>query len=130
MTTIPPERVKELREFFREESQWGVQGLRKKQRDGYFDDLLAILDDYSALRAENERLRTDCAVATKMLDLAEGIIEKQGAELTKQRPLIEAAMADDSEPSFIEVQLRAHMNTAKLERLLRAALKLREEKGK
>jgi hypothetical protein len=49
--------------------------------DRDYADLLTILDDYSALKAEIERLRADCAVATKMLDLADGIIEKQGAEL-------------------------------------------------
>jgi len=125
MITIPPERVKELREFFREESQWGVQGLRKKQRDGYFDDLLAILDDYSALRAENERLRTDCAVATKMLDLAEGIIEKQGAELTKQRPLIEAVMGA---VVYESVDGKTRLRGDSEDTILRAALALREEK--
>ena len=62
----------------------------------------------NAIRREATKLRTDVYSA--------GCFTAQ-----------EAAMADDSEPSFIEVQLRAHMNVEKLERLLRAALKLRDE---
>ena len=67
-------------------------------------------------------------VLEKMLtaDLTRDVNEAH-TQLAKRAPLIEAVMADDSEPSFIEVQLRAHMNVEKLERLLRAALKLRDE---
>jgi len=39
--------------------------------------------------------------------------------------LLEAVEVEDTEPSFIEVQLRAHMNVEKLERLLCAARALR-----
>ena len=80
----------------------------------------AIAESLQDHQDEIERLRADCAVATKMLDLADGIIEKQVAELSamwaelshakevaegagyrlanaeaelaKQAPLIEAAM--------------------------------------
>jgi predicted nucleic acid-binding Zn-ribbon protein len=41
----------------------------------------AIAESLQDHQDEIERLRADCAVATKMLDLADGIIEKQGAEL-------------------------------------------------
>ena len=47
-------------------------------------------------------------------------------ELERVRPLVEAVEADNGQPSMVEVQLRAHMNPEKLERILRAALALKE----
>jgi len=146
MTTIPPERVKELRERLDEALQeWPLLFLSGVE----IEELLVLLSDYAALRAENEELHGECGtwedsfkrinaalskaeaelLAAQMTNAKNGaVIVEMMDEAERQRPLIEAVMAEDTEPSFIEVQLRAHMNTAKLERLLRAALALREEK--
>jgi len=119
MATIPPERVEKARWWLKEFMPLG---------GGMLEEVIAILDDYAALRAENELGKMLIDDLTRDLNEENARAEKAEAELAKQAPLIEAVMAEDTEPSFIEVQLRAHMNTAKLERLLRAALKLREEK--
>ena len=84
-----------------------------------------ILDDYSVLKAEVKRLNT---WHSTLSEAWKARAEKAEAELAKQAPLIAAVMAEDTEPSFIEVQLRAHMNVEKLERLLGEALKLRSAK--
>jgi len=153
MTTIMPERVKDIRD--------SVENHIAEPNEDWLEtinypDLLAVVDEHAALEAENERLRKlfDEAVgreatfaegyvkekaraekaeaelaAAQMTNAKNGaVIIEQMVALEHQRPLIEAVMAEDTEPSFIEVQLRAYMNTAKLERLLRAALALREEK--
>jgi len=87
--------------------------------------------DLMELRAQEAQLAKVCE-RNKLMDENFGsLLEKNinlEEQLAKQRPLIEAVMAEDAEPSFIEVQLRAHMNVEKLERLLRAALALRMEK--
>ena len=156
MTTIPPsakpniapseERVKELREFFREESQWRVQGLRKKQRDGYFDDLLAVLDDYSVLKAEAKRLNTWHSTLSEAwkarAEKSEARVKELEAELAKQAPLIDAVMASikrvlDFKPFWQKFDHSGFMNSTQLSdrdlfmKLMadcRAALALREEK--
>jgi len=129
VNNVPPERVKKLREWVEKKSE-GIA-----PNNTFYDpkmwtickDLLAILDDYPALKAGNE-------LATKMLGLADGIIEEQGAELAKQAPLIEAVMRADIE------ELRCDSTCAEVgdpmtlsddsKDILCAALKLREEKGK
>jgi hypothetical protein len=105
----------------------------------------AIAESLQDHQDEIERLRADCAVATKMLDLADGIIEKQGAELltaqmtnakngaviieqmaqlAKQAPLIEAIGG----PGEGEIEWGQYSTTKTAEAILRAALALREEK--
>jgi len=145
---IDAERAKELRVWLESMKEDAVFESEKPED---YADLLAILDDYSALKAENERqerwakrdvdtwkdnyissqrrvVELEVELEKVKADFSETLKIRydQQADLEKVRPLIEAVMADDSEPSFVEVQLRAHMNNAKLERLLCAALALRE----
>jgi regulator of replication initiation timing len=86
MTTIPPERVKELREWLEDvcfNDQAEVLGDIPK-------DLLVILDDYEEMRewkdraekaeAENEKLRNEQALSDKAWDIQRDKLEKAEAE--------------------------------------------------
>jgi hypothetical protein len=86
-------------------------GLRKAEAmgNGRFNeadmwaDVLAILDDYSSLRAENETLKDKLAEVTKLWSTAErdathlyARMMKAEAQLARQAPLIQAAMETNS----------------------------------
>jgi len=91
-----------------------------------------ILDDYSALKAEIERLRADCAVATKMLDLADGIIEKQGAELltaqmTNAKVCERNKLMDETFGSLLEKNINLEEQLAKQAPLTNALLQIANE---
>ena len=149
MNNISPERVGQLKG---RANRWA--GLWQRVYDGEdvdqsnkaLIDLLAILDDYSALKAENERLLLQIQypdpedmpgeLAAKFCPFNEPFhfhhdgcpsewaieerIKKAEAELAKQRPLIEAVMGLSSEDLVCE-----DWPTTKLQD---AALALREEK--
>ena len=84
MTTIPPERVKELRDFVQEEASWGIQGERKKQRDRYFRDLLAVLNDYEKARPLIEAVMK-APVYTLKTDIAE--IDANASKFWNHEPM-------------------------------------------
>jgi len=91
----------------------------------YYRAAIAALQDYEKVKAEGKSLEEALDIAAKAYARLKVRAEKAEAELARWRPLIEAARAEDSEPSFVEVQLRAHMNCEKLERLLLAAQECR-----
>ena len=95
-------------------------------------DLLAILDDYSVLKAENEgwaEVLEDAANKhLRNLDR----IAKLEAELAKQAPLIQAAVGADIKYEEIidgnRLKFNGDLRTEGFIDILRAALALREEK--
>ena len=121
MTTIPPERVKELIEWAEKTLElhrlrcdlaatWGVSDTVAEA------DLLSILSSYSSMRAENERLKNNW-------DYWQQRALKKEAQLAKQAPLIQAVMGVGID------QLRAGvvLHTVGMCRpVLAAALALRE----
>jgi hypothetical protein len=95
------------------------------------DDLLAILDDYSSLRAENETLKDKLAEVTKSWSTAErdathlyARMMKAEAQLAKQAPLIQAVMEAKLFPAPTDGRTCIDSH----EKILREALKLRSEK--
>ena len=131
-----------------------------KQRQGDILDLLAVLDDYAALKAEvsdqkkaldlcgyiiepiqkerdalkaeNEKLRTrDNMLVNEVSAWAKRSVKAE-AELERQRPLIEAVMGHapwSGEDSTTGDPVQAWPLDSR-KAILRAALKLREGKGK
>jgi hypothetical protein len=102
-------------------------------------DLLAILDSYSSMRAENERLRAEFSTLKKAYDdecawRGRGYrdlltrAEKAEAQLEKQRPLVEAVMGMSIKT--LRLWRGLHGPDGEMESFLRAALKYREEEGK
>ena len=90
-------------------------------------DLLAILSDYSSLRAENERLWTENKTRSSAVRYGwKARAEKAEAELAKQGPLIQAAMGATPWGGMNPLQLEFYPDDAK--NILRAALALREGK--
>jgi len=123
MTAITKERVEELRKHLG--SVLHLAALDGRNDDvGSLVDLLAVLDDYEKMRVENERLNTwHCTLSEAWKARA----EKAEAQLAKQVPLVEAAM---------RARLVKFSNTdiggyePHVQRILRAALALREAKEK
>ena len=113
MKPITPSRVEELRESVRLDCDAFIPLDEEEAAD-----LLAILSEHAALKAENERLRDrkyhclSCDGELIPFPKLWARVEKAEAQLARQAPLVEAAMANrwDGEP------------------ILRAALKLRSEK--
>ena len=151
MTTIPPERVKELIEWAEKTLElhrlrcdlaatWGVNDTVAEA------DLLAILDEHAALKAENEGLaanriwlldqwnesmtkqekNTYLAVeAMQERNKLKVRAEKAEAELERQAPLIDAVMG----VSFADIKAGVELHTIGICRpILRAALALKMEK--
>jgi hypothetical protein len=69
---IDAARIKELREWLARTRYTLIDGRHWHYRhdEAGFTDLLAILDDYERLRAENERLNRQAAIAPEGLILA------------------------------------------------------------
>ena len=121
--TISDDRIKELR---KRASNYG------SLPESTIND---ILDDYSSLRAENERLKENVqrceenyAEALHLASTYQETAEKAEAQLAKQAPLIEAVMGVpfDSLRHLVEI---IHMGeNSNTRAILRAALALREEK--
>ena len=126
---IDAERIKELKERILKAELWiGERGsdLLNKCDLPFLFDLLAVLDEHSALKAENERLNNEMDGLVLSSDpvrmMRNHLIEraeKAEAELAKQAPLIEATLNP-------EWPMELYQNND----LTRAALALREEKGK
>jgi hypothetical protein len=124
MITIPPERAKELRDGLITIKQ---EALKKGWNDDVLDcdDTIAILDDYSALKAEAKRLNTWHSTLSEAWK-ARAI--KAEAQLAKQAPLIDVIMEGKIDRDALG---RSYFYETKQElAVLRAALALREEKGK
>jgi len=88
-----------------------------------YQDILAVLSDYAALKAENELNKMLIADLTRDLNEENTRAEKAEVKLERQRPLIEAAkdvVFINGEPTSL------HDGADK--RLFRAALKIKEEK--
>jgi len=140
MNNISDERIKELREWLKTYSF----------TYGQCAEILTLLDDYSSLRAENERLLKQLALAgeehdemfaekaeAQLIDYAwlnGELIEskkKAEAELARQAPLIEAVMGAER---LRYVNLWKNLPTEQvfsndgIRAILRAAHALREEK--
>ena len=124
MTTIPPsarpniapseDRVKELQGWLAHDEV--IPG-------DILDDLLAILDDYSVLKAEVKRLNTwHSTLSEAWKDRA----EKAEAQLAKQAPLIEAVMGANLFPAPTDGRTCIDSH----DKIIRAALALREGEGK
>ena len=128
---LSAERVKELREWVLYNKGWSNKR----------NDLLAILSDYSSMRAESERLREDFEYKNEQLgsalirvekaeaelerlkedcDRTADVVVEQMAQLAKQTPLIQAVMGLD-EIDFIADDWPS-------EKLRESADKLRSEK--
>ena len=156
MTPITPERVEELREYVRtgrllvtgdpadvsalinsldEHSALKAEvSDQKKALDlcGYIIE--PIRNERDALKGENERLRTAAPIANVQLsgdgEYWKACAEKAEAELAKQAPLIEA-VEKAALPEKGKKQYGAEfMWETDEDAILRAALKLRDEKGK
>ena len=114
MNNISDERIKELREWLKTYSF----------TYGQCAEILTLLDDYSSLRAENERLehlhKLDHSLADQWLARA----EKAEAQLAKQAPLIQAVMEAKLFPAPTDGRTCIDSH----EKIIREALKLREGK--
>jgi len=136
MPNIPTERVKELRERLDEALQeWPLLFLSGVE----IEELLVLLSDYAALKAEVERLNT---WHSTLSEAWKARAEKAEAELAKQAPLIDAVMASikrvlDFKPFWQKFDHSGFMNSTQLSdrdlfmKLMadcRAALALRKEK--
>ena len=127
MTTIPPERVTELGVFLLTLNSEGWSPKRASWGND-LSDLLLILDDYAALKAENEgwaEVLEDAANKhLRNLDR----IAKLEAELAKQAPLIQAVVGatlyDSEAPGVTMLEFGEQAERA----ILRAALALRGTK--
>ena len=142
MTTIPPERVKDIRDSVENHiTEPGEDWLETIN----YHDLLAILDDYSAMRAGNDRLlvksisdnealkalktaTADRESLRRLLREALASAQDKAAELAKQAPLIEAVMGatlyDSEAPGVTMLEFGEQAERA----ILRAALALRGTK--
>jgi hypothetical protein len=126
MTNLTPERVKRAREWVE-----NYMPEASELRDTILS-ALAILDDYSKVKAENEGLWGDKEELRKMNNTFMDTIAQLGAErdalkaeLDAARPLIEAVMGIDA--AIIKAGVELH--TIGLCRpILRAALALRKKK--
>ena len=114
MNNISDERIKELREWLKTYSF----------TYGQCAEILTLLDDYSSLRAENERLRTDNEKWTAMPWSWKARAEKAEAQLAKQAPLIQAVMEAKLFPAPTDGRTCIDSH----EKIIREALKLREGK--
>jgi len=151
MTELTKERVEELRKYI--EDAFGEWGQDRPIAARVKADLLAALSDYSALKAfkdnlmkdghanlvrvathrdalkvENERLRERAATLEIDVYARTGRLEKAEAQLAKQAPLIEAVMGANE--FGIHWTMEGKGWDDGVDAILRAALKLREEKGK
>jgi hypothetical protein len=77
-TPLSAQRVEELRGVVQSKILHSFPMLSPKD----YDDLLAILDDYSSMRAENEELVGEC-------ENWEDSFKRVNAQLAKQAPLVE-----------------------------------------
>ena len=117
MATIPPERVEKARWWLKEFMPLG---------GGMLEEVIAILDDYAALRAENELGKMLIDDLTRDLNEENARAEKAEAELAKQAPLIDVIMEGKIDRDALG---RSYFYETKQElAVLRAALALREEK--
>ena len=145
MTTIPPsakpniapsdDRVKELRDLAtegltnaKEYVDLFLEGAVREsweKRVRFWADLLAILDDYSSMRAEVERLNT---WHSTLSEAWKERAERAESELARQAPLIEAVMEatlyDSEAPGVTMLEFGEQAERA----ILRAALALRGTK--
>jgi len=126
MTELTKERVEELRKYI--EDAFGEWGQDRPIVARVKADLLAILSSYSALKVENERLRERAATLEIDVYARTGRLEKAEAQLAKQAPLIEAVMGANE--FGIHWTMEGKGWDDGVDAILRAALKLREEKGK
>ena len=128
---VSEERVNELREW--------LTSLTSGSDDDIRADLLSILDDYASLRAEVERLKENVqrceenyAEALHLASTYQETAEKAEAQLAKQAPLIQAVMGADIKYEEIidgnRLKFNGDLRTEGFIDILRAALKLREEK--
>ena len=122
---VSEERVKELRESVRT----GRVIISGDAKD--LSTLINIVEGYSSLRAENERLKENVqrceenyAEALHLASTYQETAEKAEAQLAKQAPLIEAIGG----PGEGEIEWGQYSTTKAAEAILRAALALREEK--
>jgi hypothetical protein len=142
MTTLTPERVKELKDMIDHDHESYLCDDDKA-------DLFSILDDYVALKVENEDLRLQVKypdpedvpgeLAKKFCPFNDELhfhhdgcpsewateerVKKTEAQLERQRPLIEAVMG-----AFVYDTIPPQFGVKEEDAILRAALKLRSEK--
>ena len=121
---LSAERVEELKRVLMCQADRFPEGFAGQgTRPEDFSDLLSILSDYSAMRAENERLRE----WSKKLEASHASLEERSrkaeAELAKVAPLVNALLRIANEAFPSEVTEKCMRSIA------RAALKLRSEKN-
>ena len=111
MTTIPPERVEKARWWLKEFMPLG---------GGMLEEVIAILDDYAALRAENELGKMLIDDLTRDLNEENARAEKAEAELEKAK----SDLIDESKRrAAIAKSLQAHQDQlAKQAPLVKTAL--------
>jgi len=144
MTTIPPERVEKTHKWIDHILDAWFEGGADfdEENKGSQDALFAILDDYAAVKAENEAWKDNYYARLAERDKAEAElalekmlvadltrdVDEAHTELERQRPLVEAVMGatlyDSEAPGVTMLEFGEQAERA----ILRAALALREEK--